>query len=151
MSNGHFFRVEPDQARVEILGHMFEAQCHVIEPIDERLEMVEIASRNRASLVDDEDVVTEFFCLGQDLCGQHDRSASRSLIPQHVDDRAFENRVHAAREFVEKDYWHVNHEHLRDLNPSTGTATQVLHLCLGHGIETELFDYFGRAAPNCRT
>ena len=47
MSNGHFFRVEPDQARVEIVGHMFEAQCHVVEPIDERLEMVEIASRNR--------------------------------------------------------------------------------------------------------
>src|SRR5262249_15117904 len=51
-------------------------------------------------------------------------------------------------EFVKKDHRHVNHEHLCHLNTAPGAATQVLHLCLRHRIQTELLGDLGRAPAN---
>src|SRR6185503_9394587 len=75
-------RVEASQIGLDVLGCVVEAECHFVEPIDERLEMMQIAARDGTSLVDDEDVVTQFLGFRQDLRRQHDGPAAGGLIAE---------------------------------------------------------------------
>src|SRR5690348_2863186 len=133
-------RAERGKVRRHCFGHAVEGHFDLVYALREELESGEIASRDLAPFVDDENVVAKLFGFAKDLRGQDDGAAFFRFAAQAMHHLALQDGIHPRGEFVEKEHGRIDQENFRDLYAAAETAAEVLHFLLGFARELKFVD-----------